>query len=436
MAFAADGLIRLDRASLPPDLESSPLRSAVQRRLGDTGMRTCMVSAAYPRLWVRFRVGRMHPSRFLHVGLARAWPSSARRSKEAEHPLDRAGGYCFKLSDGCVYSPDGSQWSTDYADDWGFDEPVRTVGVFVDFPPSQHAPAGQEAARILRSLRARAGSGSVSGASGQSPAALAAHWAGAGMSEGEESTPTSVRGGASTSQVMAALSAAAASEAGGSDDGAGLILFSVNGRIVRRRALIRGGGSGRRDTTIRNLGEARARALEAKRSLTRSYKVGRNRLRGAKAGPLAPPSVTGPALPHAERMRPLSTIRESSGDEAPFAGGGNRPRVVSGDSAAIRPAAPAGLAAPPGSGTDRADGPGAAEAVTFTASGRWLGGGDSDSGLPTTPEPSPFAVTDVPLWYGAWRIAVSIGSRLDAVSLDAASASAPRELQDSLGLTS
>jgi hypothetical protein len=47
---------------------------------------------------------------------------------------------------------------------------------------------------------------------------------------------------------------------------------------------------------------------------------------------------------------------------------------------------------------------------------------------------SPFAFSEVPGWYGSWRIAVSLGGIRDVVSLATASTVQPQVLDDFLGL--
>lgn len=532
LAFAADNSVQFDTRSLPDDLGVAPRLSVVGRVRGDTGMRSCTISSAYPTLWVRFNVKRLHPSRFLHVGLARAWTSSSRRLREAEQPLDRAGGFCFKLSDGCIYSPDGSKWSTDYADSWGFDEEVKTVGVYVDFPRSQRLPAGREAARLLRTLQAKGGAGSESAGSADASSRGTTSLRGgpgSGKPAGRQAAVEGARELAAISselsanpkQIVATLSAAAsdrgaASTAAGST-GAGCVMFTVNGRIVFRGPPVRQGRE-RKEHTIKNLDEARARAVEARRNLAHSYKVNRNRLRGAAQQTWrAPDSISeDECMTEAGARDPvpvgsaagtrLETITEASGDDHH----GERGRA---DSAARRPAtavAPqgghprAGKALPPlapvqaahakdadvaairrpaavaseacgsaaaapepqspvlASGTSSPaigrTGRGASLKQADSGSGRWLAGRDDFSGhrastddeerpplpfagsssrgdlLAGDPSRSPFAFADVGEWYGNWRIAVSIGSRLDCVALDVASTSPPAVLRKHLGL--
>ncbi|KAA0166581.1 hypothetical protein FNF31_01359 [Cafeteria roenbergensis] len=340
LAFAADNTVHFDPRSLPDDLGLAPRLSVVGRLRGDTGMRSCMISSAYPTLWARFQVKRLHPSRFLHIGLARAWTSSSRRLREAELPLDRAGGFCFKLSDGCFYSPDGSKWSTDYADSWGFDEEVKTVGVYVDFPRAQRIPAGKEAARLLRTLQVKGGAGSESAGSADASSRGTTSVRGAaplGKAAGRQAAVQGARElaaisselSASPQQIVATLSAAASVRGGAGaagSAGAGCILFTVNGRIVFRGSLVRQGRE-RKEHTIKNLDEARARAVEARRNLAHSYKVNRNRLRGAAHSTWRAPDSASEdeAMPDAGARDPapasaaagarLATIAEASGDD-------------------------------------------------------------------------------------------------------------------------
>lgn len=535
LAFAADNNVRFDTRSLPDDLGLAPRLSVVGRLRGDTGMRSCMISSAYPTLWVRFNVKRLHPSRFLHIGLARAWTSSSRRLREAEQPLDRAGGFCFKLSDGCFYAPDGSKWSTDYADSWGFDEEVKTVGVYVDFPRSQRIPAGREAARLLRTLQVKGGAGSESAGSADASSRGTASMRGAGAPGKAASRQAAVEGArelaaisselsASPKQIVATLSAAAsdrgATSAAGSA-GAGCVLFTVNGRIVFRGPLVRQGGE-RKEHTIKSLDEARARAVEARRNLAHSYKVNRNRLRGAaqhtwrapdstseyegvtEAGARDPAPATAAAAgvrlatiaeasvddhygerrgagPEASRpttavaslgghpradkaLPPLAPVRASQAKDADGADGTaiRQPAAVA--SEAGRPVASASVPHSPvlASGTASPEIGRTGRTVVLksaeSGSGRWLAGRDDAAGLGAStdeaerpplpfagsssrgdllegdPSRSPFAFSDVGEWYGNWRIAVSIGSRLDCVALDAVSTSPPAVLRRHLGL--
>lgn len=464
----ADGQVRFDTIGVAEDLSVRSDACAVARTIGTTGMRSCLLNASYPRMWVQFSVDRLHPSRFLHVGLAPALEGPSRRQRACAMPIDRWSGYCFKLSDGCLYGADGSKWSTDYADAWGFDVPVRTVGILTDFPPTQarapprlgRRPRG-DSASVASSLafdpatRVLSAAPSRPGSLGESASADALSTASSGRIAFVTSAPGVPSSGESAHPAIGvdnddddAVASLAARLQRRQAPGSGSVMFAINGRVVVRTHLLRDGGRRSAGQRIRSLEEARSRARDASRKLRRTYKVNRNRLRGGRAPPPdghglgtiaeegSQPWELPPGTPPASDAAPPSSrhtpVRGEgrSGHRSPASWVHQSALApvseIRPPSAAIATAAAAGAAA---EGKAQAEPRGGWPARTADGGVTGAGGGAGRSGIG-----SPFAFSEVPGWYGSWRIAISLGGFRDAVSLAGASTQQPQVLDDFLGL--
>jgi hypothetical protein len=394
-ACTADARVEFEHSSLSEEVSSSRGLTGVARVAGNTGMRTCLVSSVYPTFYVEFRVEHLHAPRYLHIGLSRAVPSSVKRKELAQVPIDKAKGYCFKLSDGCIYSPDGSRWSTDYAEVWGFDEPVRTLGILIEFPEAQTIPVGRGAKRHLQRLLSADHHPPAAALHGLSAAHLPSASAGSVSDsvqslEHPESMLTSTSG--LTGVALAGVAVDATARLPKKPAAEGCILFTVNGRVVVKGEQLIDGRRGHRreeeDEGISNMQQARERAHMTRLTLQRAFKVSRNRMRARFNNTLTEPATGAPAT-----TAPVAPEDETDLEEVgrPSKPPSRRPSAVDGQFSFL------------------------------------------DVTMPHSTFVNPFAFTDVPGWYGSWRIAVSLGTPMDSISLHHASTSPPLRLLESIG---